>query len=246
MIASMPSRARTLASKVKNRLAASPHGTVSDDMGEEFRALHADVQALTMTSAERLFGLHQAIRYLHAAEIPGDVVECGVWRGGSSMMAALTLMALDVTRPLWLYDTFEGMTAPSEHDKPFQGTPDAAEAEYRRSLEWADASLQDVQANMANTGYPTELVRYVRGDIAQTLPAEMPDSVALLRLDTDWYASTRHELEHLWPRLSPGGVLIIDDYGHWEGARKAVDEFFADTPVLLARLDYTGRMVVKR
>lgn len=111
---------------------------------------------------------------------------------------------------------------------------------------WAYATLDDARANMQSTVYPTDLQRYVKGKVENTIPAEAPEAIALLRLNTDWYESTRHELTHLWPRLQQGGVLIIDDYGHWEGARKAVDEFFADHPVLLARVDYTGRMTVKR
>ena len=78
------------------------------------------------------------------------------------------------------------------------------------------------------TGYPPERIHFVRGPVEETLPAGAPDEIALLRLDTDWYESTRHELEHLYPRLAAGGVLLVDDYGHWEGARKAVDEYFAD------------------
>ncbi len=96
------------------------------------------------------------------------------------------------------------------------------------------------------TGYPPERIHLVRGPVEETLPAAAPDGLALLRLDTDWYESTRHELEHLYPRLATGGVLIVDDYGHWEGARKAADEHLAAHPaLLLSRSDYTGRMAVK-
>jgi O-methyltransferase len=111
----------------------------------------------------------------------------------------------------------------------------------------AVASLQEVRSNMASTGIATERVHYVSGPVEETIPRSVPERIALLRLDTDWYESTRHELEHLWDRLEPGGVLIVDDYGHWAGAREAVDEFFAareDAP-LLSRVDYTGRMGVK-
>ena len=91
-------------------------------------------------------------------------------------------------------------------------------------------------------------VHFVPGPVEQTLPDHAPDPIAILRLDTDWYASTRHELEHLFPRVAPGGVLIVDDYGHWEGARRAVDEYFArsDDRILLQRIDYTGRIGVKQ
>jgi hypothetical protein len=108
-------------------------------------------------------------------------------------------------------------------------------------------ALEDVQANMATTGIDDARLRFVKGPVEETIPASAPERIALLRLDTDWYESTRHELEHLWDRLSPNGVLVIDDYGHWAGARKAVDDFFAGRPdaPMLARLDYTGRIAVK-
>ena len=102
-------------------------------------------------------------------------------------------------------------------------------------LVFAHASLEDVRANVALAGVPSERVRYVDGKVEDTIPQDVPDRIALLRLDTDWYESTLHELGHLWIALLPGGVLIIDDYGHWQGARQAVDEFFAgrdDAPML--------------
>jgi hypothetical protein len=85
------------------------------------------------------------------------------------------------------------------------------------------------------------------GKVEDTIPADIPEKIALLRLDTDWYESTKHELIHLFPRLQKGGVLIIDDYGFWKGARKAVDEYFAENniQILLNRIDDTGRMAIK-
>jgi hypothetical protein len=92
-----------------------------------------------------------------------------------------------------------------------------------------------------------ERVHFIEAPVEESLPAHAPEQIALLRLDTDWYASTRHELEHLYPRLVPGGVLIIDDYGHWEGARRAADEYFGKIGehLLLNRLDYAARIAVK-
>ena len=107
------------------------------------------------------------------------------------------------------------------------------------------ATLDEVAApTCAATGYPAERLHFVEGKVEDTIPEQAPERIALLRLDTDWYESTRHELEHLYPRLSPGGVLIIDDYGHWEGARQAVDEYFKGE-VYLHRIDYTGRLAIK-
>lgn len=219
-------------------------------MGDAFHRLRQRCAPFTMTSPERMFALYEAVRYVSRAGIPGDIVECGVWRGGSSMLAALTCLELGDVRSLWLYDTFEGMTAPGAQDVKWSGEPAetelAADAREPGAFNtWAYATLDDVRANMAGTGYPEDRIRYVAGKVEDTIPAQLPESIALLRLDTDWYESTRHELAHLWPLLAPDGVLIIDDYGHWQGARQAVDEFFADTPVLLHRIDYTGRMLIK-
>ena len=112
---------------------------------------------------------------------------------------------------------------------------------------WAYGSLDEVRRNLGSTGYPDQYISFIEGKVEDTIPTNVPDRISLLRLDTDWYESTRHELQHLYPRLSPGGVLIIDDYGQWAGARKAVDEYVEDKKlkILLHRIDYTGRIAVK-
>ncbi len=202
----------------------------------------------TMTSGERISALCHAVRYVVKSRISGDIVECGVWRGGSMMAAAMTLLIeRDLSRTLHLFDTFAGMPPPTPVDRE-AGSGKAASA----VLEEVDKSsfcapLEEVRANLASTNYPADRMRFIIGKIEDTIPREAPDKIALLRLDTDWYESTRHELIHLYPKLSVGGVLIIDDYGHWEGARKAVDEYIGDNGlrILLNRIDYTGRIAVK-
>src|SRR5438034_593928 len=138
---------------------------------------------------------------------------------------------------------------PTEKDRTNIGEP-AADVLRRRpktSNVWAIAGLDDVREGMAETGYPAERVHFHPGRVEETIPGEAPAEIALLRLDTDWYESTRHELVHLYPRLSEGGVLLVDDYGHWAGAKRAVDEYFATEapPLLLSRIDYTGRIGIK-
>jgi hypothetical protein len=214
------------------------------DLSHERHALFARVQPYTQTSRERVTTLADAVEYVIGADVPGDFVECGVWRGGSSMAVALTLLRLGAEhRRLWLYDTFGRMPAPGVRDRDYAGR-DVAGHEASMLGE-AGLSLSDVRAAMDTTGYPQEHIRYVPGRVEETIPGAAPAEIALLRLDTDWYESTRHELEHLYPRLVSGGVLIVDDYGHYAGARQAVDEHFAGRPILLARVDYTGRMGVK-
>jgi O-methyltransferase len=216
------------------------------DFSDQDVALHKRVAAFTMTSAERVAALADACRYISRRKIEGDFVECGVWRGGSSMAAALTLLDAEDVRELFLFDTYTGMTPPSAKDRAHSGEP--AESVLERSeRNRCIADEADVAANLASTGYPGERVHLIKGDVLETIPVSAPPTIALLRLDTDFYESTRHELAHLYPRLSSGGVLIIDDYGHWQGARQAVDEYFSTLPnaPLLARIDYTGRLAVK-
>lgn len=223
-----------------------------DLSAEDMKTVRA-VDQFTMTSVERRYHLLESVRHLVKRGISGAIVECGVWRGGSMMLVAQALRACqDTTRDLFLYDTFEGMPPPTEADKDFSGNSadarmDADNDGKEASLVWAIASLEDVKQHMATVGYPMERMHFVAGKVETTIPGTMPRQIALLRLDTDWYESTAHELEHLYPLVVSGGVVIIDDYGYWKGARKAVDEFLAKTPdrILLHRIDDTGRAFVK-
>ena len=222
------------------------------------RAIVERALPYTMTGVLRLEAVVQAVRHCVRRDIPGAFAECGVWRGGSVLAMLLTLQELDAApRDVHLYDTFEGMTEPTEldtsaHDPPALETWKAARRRDERP--WAEMfgsevfDERQVEETLVATGYPAERLHIVKGPVEQTIPRQAPERIALLRLDTDWYESTRHELAHLYPRLVEGGVLIIDDYGHWEGARRAVDEYFASEapPLLLNRIDYTGRIAIKR
>lgn len=204
----------------------------------------------TMTSPERIYNLRESVRYVVHHNIPGDFVECGVWKGGSMMAIALTLIDLGVTdRRLRLYDTFDGMTAPTDNDVSHDGhlASDLRAAFEANGQAWCGSQLAEVRRAMESTGYPTDNIDYVKGRVEDTIPQHAPEQICLLRLDTDWYESTYHELQHLYPRLSPRGVMIIDDYGHWQGARKAVDQYVreSDLRLFLQRVDYTGRCCVK-
>ncbi|MGH7940771.1 MAG: TylF/MycF/NovP-related O-methyltransferase [Limisphaerales bacterium] len=199
-----------------------------------------------MTSLECMAALINAVTYVTQNRIPGDIAECGVWRGGSMMVVALTLLAHgDQSRDLYLYDTFEGMSPPTDEDKSLDGISAAIQLE--RNPRWCYASFEDVRANVLSTGYPEKKIHLIKGKVEDTIPQSSPPSLSLLRLDTDWYESTKHELEFLFPRLHSRGVLMIDDYGHWLGAKKAVDEYFAQHAggVYLHRVDYTARILVR-
>lgn len=208
-----------------------------------------EVRPFTMTSAERIYALIQAVRYVTKNAIEGAIVECGVWKGGSMAAVARTLLQLrDVERDLYLFDTFEGMSEPTASDSDYSGKQASELLQENPSFRCADAPMDFVKNVLLKTGYPGERVHFIQGKVEQTIPASAPDSISLLRLDTDWYESTKHELVHLFPRLSHNGVIIIDDYGHWKGSRQACDEYFAENrvPILLNRIDYTGRIALKQ
>lgn len=224
--------------------------TYPADFDSEIVEIITKVRPYTMTSPDKLHALISAARYVHAHDIPGAIVECGVWRGGSMHSVARTLDARgDHSRDLYLFDTYEGMPPPSDRDVRADGSTaaDLLAKTSKSSLVWAVATLDDVRSGFEeNISYPAEKIHYVVGKVEDTIPGEAPDQIAILRLDTDWYASTKHELEHLWDRLSPGGVLIIDDYGSWQGSREATDEWLAETgvPLLLMRAG-RARVAVK-
>jgi len=222
------------------------------DFEEIHKKIIQKVQPFTMTSQERIFGLVEAVRYLATNGIQGDIVECGVWRGGSMLAIADVLSEMnDTTHELYLFDTFEGMPPPGENDTSFNKKAEElllTDVDKTEDLIWAYSSLESVKQTMSLTSYPQNKIHYIKGKVEDTIPFNQIGQISLLRLDTDWYESTKHELVHLFPKLIKGGVLIIDDYGFWQGARKAVDEYFTENKIqiLLNRLDATGRIAIKQ
>jgi O-methyltransferase len=211
---------------------------------------YARVAPYTMTSFERVAALRAATRHIVRHRIPGAIVECGVWRGGSMMAIADVLLTLGAAdRELYLFDTYAGMPPPTDVDIRYTGEAAATlledHAERERVL--AAAPLGDVRRNVLSTGYAAERVRFVAGRVEETIPGQAPELIAVLRLDTDWYESTRHELVHLYPRLASGGALIVDDYGCWLGARQATDDYIAEhgLRLFLHRVDGTARLAIK-
>jgi O-methyltransferase len=204
----------------------------------------------TMTTPPRIYALRRAVEYIATGPVEGAVVECGVWRGGSMMAVALTLLRLGVAdRDLYLFDTFSGMSDPGDEDVKHTGerAADVLAGASRESHDWAVAPIEQVREAVLGVGYPEDRVHFVQGRVEDTVPANAPAEIALLRLDTDWYSSTKHELVHLYPRLGRGGVLIVDDYAYWLGARQAVDEYIDEQglSLLLNRIDYTARLALK-
>lgn len=207
----------------------------------------------SMQSEERIWSIIQSTKYIIANGIKGSFVECGVYKGGTAIAIARTLFSLGVVdREIWLFDTFQGMTTPGEFDahsgsltlasKLLASTPTGDGQNI-----WAIASLESVREVLREVNYPFELFKFISGDVMTTLTKNIPLEIALLRLDTDWYESTKFELQKLEPKVTDRGVIIVDDYGHWSGAKKAVDEYFTEINIspLMNYLDYTGRCWIK-
>lgn len=212
---------------------------------------HLNIAArYSLTSRPRLWALLQAMQHVNRSHIEGDIVECGVWKGGNLILCGLVAKELELERKIWGFDTFAGMSMPTDVDVAVRGGRSIfGEWQKRQRVdgvnEWSYASYEDVEKNFRREVGTDNLV-LVKGKVEDTLTEQknLPDRIAVLRLDTDWYESTKIELEVLYPRLQSGGVLIIDDYGHWAGAKKAVDEYFRSS-VWLHRIDYTGRLHIK-
>ncbi|MBI6118554.1 TylF/MycF/NovP-related O-methyltransferase [Salegentibacter maritimus] len=223
----------------------------SDISKKEWQIIEA-VKPFTMTNPERIVNLCRAVEYIEANSIEGSVVECGVWKGGSIMAVLKILCKLNsFEREIYLYDTFEGMSEPTDKDESFRGES-AINAYLSKNEVWKKieclSQIEEVKKNVHSIGYPNSKIHFIEGKVEDTVPNDMtPDKISLLRLDTDWYESTLHEMEHLFPKLVTGGIIIIDDYGHWKGCREAVDGYISkyNINLFLIRVDYTCRIGVK-
>src|SRR3989338_8413819 len=197
---------------------------------DEFMEIYEKCRDFTETSVEKMYSLYKATRYVVERKIPGDLVECGVYKGGSAMVMAHTLNKMRVAdRKIYLYDTFAGMSEPSDHDISFAGM--VASEKWKKLQkdqynQWVFSPLEDVTKNLYSTGYPENNFYFVKGKVEET---------------------THHELKFLYPRLSHNGIIIIDDYGVWKGSQKAVDTYFKENgiEIFLQRIDPEARIGVK-
>ncbi len=222
------------------------------DISPDEKAIMDLVTPFTLTSPERLVSLVRAVKHIEQNNIKGDIVECGVWKGGSIMAVLKTLSnQKSFHRHVYLYDTFEGMSEPTDVDKSVRGES-ATNAYSNKDETWnrieCFSNLAEVKSNIKTIDYPDDKISFIKGKVEDTIPnVAIPEQISILRLDTDWYESTLHEMEHLYPKLVKGGIIIIDDYGHWEGCRKAVNEYIEKNHInlFLNRIDYTCRVGVK-
>lgn len=237
-----------VAKKTGYHLSRSVTPTTDSSFSDRERRILQQCDGRTMTPPNSIVNLIAATEYVSRNRIDGAFVECGVWRGGSAMAFALTIMEEKTTfRDMFLYDTFEGFTDTIDDDFRIKDGKRAKNIFLRDKNYICQADLDDVKTGLSTTNYPLESIRFVRGDVVKTIPANLPKSISILRLDTDYYESTIWELRHLFPLLSKGGVLIVDDYDYWNGSRKACNEYFEEIGMsnLLIRLE-SGRMLVKQ
>jgi len=182
-----------------------------------------------------------AIRYILNHNIEGDIVECGVGDGTFEYIWITQLQANNAVRDIYMYDTFAGLVEPSDYDYT---CPDAilytmnkteVHDTWKNNIinettnNWCYTPLEQVQSRLRSTGYPQDRLHYIVGNVMETLKdnTKIPEKIAILRLDTDWYESSKFELEQMYDNVVSGGVVIFDDYYHWDGQRRATDEFFA-------------------
>ena len=232
--------------KYTDRYLHRPDITKDKDFQNLYKKDRSKKSKYTLTTVERCYSLYKAIQYITKGDIQGDIVECGVWRGGSAMLAALTLIQNNqIHRKIYLYDTYEGMPEPTDKDIDLHGVP--YRLLWKKEKELLTVSLDEVKNNMLSTGYPKENIIFVKGMVEKTIPRTLPNQIALLRLDTDLYESTYHELIHLYPKVITQGVVIIDDYGHFQGSQEATDKYFSQESrqVLFHRIDYSCRVGIK-
>lgn len=205
-----------------------------------------NIMASGFGSFETIYAAYNNVKYIVENKIPGDIVECGVWRGGITQLAALTMIHLkDTSRKIYLYDTFEGMPKPEDEDLDWDGNRalDTWRTIALKGEKWGfGGDINSVNQLMLSTKYPNEKIIITKGKVEDTIPNVIPKKISLLRLDTDFYKSTLHELNHLFPILVLGGILVIDDYGYFLGSRKATDEYFKKNKIkmLLSRINNLG------
>lgn len=205
----------------------------------EFDATFRRIRSISMVSHARLHSLHESVRYVVRNNIPGDIVECGVARGGSAAVMALALQCLRAQRRMWLFDTFSGLPEPTAAD------PDYAIARNYTGL--YGTAADEIRASFVRLGIATDNIEFVPGLFQQTLASSRVSQIAVLHVDGDWYESVKTTMEAFYDRVSPLGIIQFDDYGHWLGANKAINEFMSQRAIKvpLEYIDFSGRRMIK-
>lgn len=203
----------------------------------------------SMTNFERMWSLIQSFHHVRQESLVGDFVECGVWKGGNIILLKKLIEKFNLKKNIYGFDTFEGMVEPTFYDVNYnnKSAKKMFDEHKKKDIGFAMCSLDDVKRNIKKNT-KTDNIFLIKGKVENTLKnkKKLPKNISILRLDTDFYQSTKIELEILFPRLVKGGVLIVDDYGFWKGAKKAVDEYFCDYRQFMHYVDHSCRLLIKK
>lgn len=235
------------------RIDGTPSIPIELNVEENRIVNYVRVNNLSMCSTNNLFTTAIAAKYIAQNNIVGDFVECGVFRGGNAIIAAKIFKLYKSENKVYLFDTFTGMSEPGKYDVK-TSTKSPAQNKYLVTKKedytnWAYASIEEVRESFKKLSLLDSKVIFVKGKVEETLiqANQLPNAISFLRLDTDWYESTKKELEVLYEKLILGGILVIDDYANWNGVRKAVDEFFKELapPMFFTLIDKGARIGIK-
>lgn len=209
------------------------------------------VNDISLTSLPNKWSLLQSLNYIKNNNVEGDIVETGVFKGANLVLIKNFLDKSNLNKKIYAYDTYAGQPQPSNLDFDLKGTNmiDKFSDLKKKNIVPVYCSLEDVKSNIKKyCNNDLGKITFVKGKVEETLDdqSNIPKKISLLRLDTDFYDSIKKSLEVLYPRLVKGGVLIIDDYGHFKGAKIATDNFFKDEKkIWMHRVDYTCRLMIK-
>ena len=217
------------------------------EMSEEEREIIKIAKKYSMTTEIRMWALINSIKKVDYEKIEGDIVECGIWKGGNIILINKLLKKIKLNKKIYCYDTFEGMISTDKIDKEISSGRSSLQIIKDHEYYKCESLLKETKKNISKNFDDINNIYFIKGRVEDTLTEEknIPDKISICRLDTDYYSSTKIELEVLYPRLVPGGFLIIDDYGHWSGCKKAVDEYFKDKFVMMHYVDYACRLIIK-
>lgn len=221
------------------------------ELSDKQRHLMNIANGISMTPQIRRYNLIQALEYIAHYGLEGDLVECGVWKGGNIVIYKKFIEENDIKKKIYAFDTFQGMSNPDQNDYIIDGAISAQtildKDNKKVTNDWGVCSLEEVKFNISQRTKNLNNIFFIKGKVEETLlnKINLPKKISLLRLDTDFYQSTKIELEILYDKVCKGGVIIIDDYGHWAGSKKAVDEFFKEKFVWMHYVDYACRLIIK-
>ena len=207
---------------------------------------------LSSKKVEFFLTLENILDYLVSNKIDGEIVECGVFKGANCRFICDYLKTNGLEdKKIYLYDTFEGMPRASSEDININSKKNYNEFLDNNSKSsslknfYRYENINNVEKNLLSTNYDKNKIFFIKGLVEETIPKKIPEKICLLILDTDYYKSTKHELNHLYPLLIKGGIIIIDDYGTWSGVKKAVDEYFDHLNDFISFIDHKTIFLIK-